>query len=48
MPRFERFAVLQDGYDIEKVASGPEPEDGFFTRKTGWVYKRLKKYVETE
>ena len=48
MPRMERFAVLKEGYDIEKVFNGPEPRDDFLAQKTGWVYKRLKEYLRKE
>ena len=48
MPRFERFAVLKDGYDIEKVFNGPEPQTDFVAQKTGWVYKRLKEYLRSD
>ena len=39
------FLVLKDGYDIERIAAAPEPEDGFFSRRPGWLYKRLVAHV---
>jgi len=44
-PRGLRFVVLKEGYDIEGLAAAPEPEDGFFSRRPGWLYKRLVAHV---
>lgn len=44
-PRGLGFLVLKDGYDIERMAAAPDPDDGFFSRRPGWLYKRLVAHV---
>jgi len=44
-PRFGKFCVLKDGYDIRAIINDPNIEGDFVTEETKGFFKHFFKYV---
>jgi ferredoxin/flavodoxin len=45
VPRFARFCVLKDGYDIRSIINDPDLEGEFVTEETRGFFRRFLKYI---
>jgi ferredoxin/flavodoxin len=45
VPRFAKFCVFKDGYDIRSIISNPNLEGEFVTQETRGFFRRFLKYI---
>ena len=44
-PRFGKFCVIKDGYDIRSIINNPDLEGNFVTEKTSGFYRHFWRYI---
>jgi flavodoxin/ferredoxin len=45
VPRFGKFCVLKDGYDVKAIINNPDIEGNFVTAQTRGLYRHFVRYV---